>query len=109
MTSRSIQVEIDVDDHLHGDRMSLIHRGLESVLPDCFDRLFVQAHAEMTKFAHVLRIALRIDDELYRDAALEVRSASLLCKLRLSRVDEGWCAYAATDAHNAAAVAAAAA
>ena len=69
----SIQVELDLDHHLHSYRMALIQRRLELVLPHCFDGFFIQAHSEVTEDADILRVPLRIDDELDGDAALEVR------------------------------------
>ena len=68
----SIQVEFDFDYHLHRYRMALIQRRLELILPHRFDGLFIQAHPEVTEDVDVLRIPLRIDDELDGDASLEV-------------------------------------
>src|ERR1700734_559640 len=89
--------------------MAFEHGCLELVLPHCFDGLFLQPHAEMTGQAHVLRVPLRIDDELDRNTALVICLASFIRELRLNGVNEERCAHASTHAHQAASIAAAAA
>jgi hypothetical protein len=59
-----MQVEVHVNQDLHGNRMPLVHGRMESVLPDCFDGFLVQSHAEVTDEANVLGIPFRIHDEL---------------------------------------------
>jgi hypothetical protein len=41
-----VEVEGHVDYDLDGDWMALIQRRPELILPDCFNRLLVEAHAE---------------------------------------------------------------
>ena len=60
----SVQVEVYVDDDLHGDRMTLVHGRLELVLADSFNSLLVETHTEVPGHMHILRIALCIDDQL---------------------------------------------
>ena len=60
----SMQVEFHFDDHLYRDCMALVHRRPETILPDRFDRLLVEPHAKMTRHVNVLRVTLRINDEL---------------------------------------------
>src|SRR5579863_7578528 len=105
----SVQVEVDVDDDLHGDGVALVHCRAELVLADCFDGSFIEPHAGAAHQVHVLRIALRVHDELNRDAALEVGLARLCREFRFNGVNDDRSADAAADAHDAAAVAAAAA
>src|SRR5487761_2341527 len=89
--------------------MPLVHGRLELVLPHCLDRLFVQAHTEMTNQLDVLRIPLRIDNEFDRDAALKVRSSSVFGKFRFDGMNDLWRRHSTTHVHQTAAVAAAAA
>src|ERR1035437_8935354 len=105
----SIQVELDLNHHLHSYRMALIQRRLELVLPHCFDGFFIQAHSEVTEDADILRVPVRIADELEGAAAWEVRGTSILCDLRLNGVHDNGRADPAADAHDAAAIATAAA
>ena len=104
-----MQMEVHVDHDLHRYSMSLVHGWPEPVLPYCFDGLFLQPHAEMTGQADVLRVPLRIDNEFDRNAALIIRSASVVCELRLNGMQDLRCAYASAHAHQAATVAATAA
>src|ERR1017187_1419274 len=104
-----MQMEVHVDHNLHRHGMSLIHGRLEPVLPHCFNGLFVQPHAEMTNQPHILRISLRIDDELDRNAALKIRSTSVFCELRLNGMDDLRCGHSTAHAHQASTVAAPAA
>lgn len=97
-------MEIDIDDDLHWDRMTLVHRWLELVLPDCFHRFFIETHAEVTHHPDIYRIALGIDDQLDGDNALILVLASLIGKLRLYAMDHAGSRDAATHAHYAAAV-----
>src|SRR5579875_3567376 len=101
---RSMQPEIDVDDHLHGDRMALIHGRTEFVLLHGFDGFLVKPHAGVAHHAHVLGIALLVNDELQRNSALEVGFAGFLGELRLSLMDDDRGADAAAYRHDAAAV-----
>jgi len=55
---RSMQMEVHVDHNLNRHWMSLVHGGLEPVLPDCLDSLLFQAHAEMADQGYVLRVPL---------------------------------------------------
>ena len=79
-----MQVEVHVDQDLYRHWMPLVHGRPESVLPYSFDGLLVQPHTKMTNQADVLRISLRIDNELDGNIALIIRSASVVCELRLS-------------------------
>jgi len=104
-----MQVEIHIDQQLDGNRVALVHRGLEPVLPHGFDRLFIQPHAQMPNDADILRITLAVDDELNRDAALKVRCASFGGELRINGMNDNWRTDPAADAHHAAAISSAAA
>src|ERR1700691_3735555 len=103
--SESMQVEVYVDQYLHRHWMSLVHSRPEPVLLYSFDGLFVQPHAEMTNQADVLRIPLRIDNQLDRNISLIIRPARVICELRLDGIDDLRCAYASAHAHQAATVA----
>src|SRR3954454_13993791 len=103
-----MQVEIDLNDQLHGHRMTLVHGRLEPVLPHSFNGLVIQAHAKVTNHVHVLRIPLAVDDELNRNASLEIRSARFGRELRIHGMNHDGSAYAPSDAHYTSAVAAAA-
>jgi len=56
--SRSMKVEIYIDDDLHSYGMSLVHCWLELILPDCLNGLIIQPHAKMANQANILWIAL---------------------------------------------------
>ena len=53
-----MEVEIDIDDDLHSYGVSLVHRWLEFILPDCLNGLIIQPHAKMANQANILWIAL---------------------------------------------------
>src|SRR5450631_453244 len=89
--------------------MPLIHGRFELVLFHGFDGLFIQPHSEMTYQLNVLRIPLRIDNELDRNAALKICPTRVLCKLRLNGMDDFRCSHSTTHAHQTTTVAATAA
>lgn len=100
-----MQMEVHVDNDLHRNSMSLVNGRLEPVLLHCFDGLFFQSHAKMTSQADVLGDPLRIDNELDGNAALIIRSPSIVCELWLNRVDYLGRADAIPHTHQASAVA----
>lgn len=105
----SIQVEIDVDYQLHCDRMALVHCGPELVLSHGFHRLLIQAHAEVANHMDVLWVSLAVNDELNRNDALKIGTASLIGEFGIHRVHELRSGDTSTYAHNSATVTAAAA
>lgn len=102
-------MEVHVHNDLHRYSVPLVNSRSEPVLLHRFDGLLFQPHAEMTSQADVLRVPLRIDNELDGNAALIIRSPSIIGELRLNRVDYLWRANSIANAHQAAAVATAAA
>jgi hypothetical protein len=53
----SMEMKVDVDDHLHGYRVSLVHRRPELILANRLDGLLIQSQAEVMDNADVLGIA----------------------------------------------------
>src|SRR5580698_4217125 len=104
-----MQMKVDVDQDLHGYGVPLVHGRPELVLPHRFDCHSLQAHPQVTKHPNILRVPLRIDNQLDRDVALKICLPSLRGELRLNRMDKLWRAHATAHAHEAAAVAAPAA
>src|ERR1700723_3167534 len=103
--SESMQVEVYVDQYLHGHWMSLVHSRPEPILLYSFDGLLVQPHAEMTYQADVLRILFGIDNQLDRNFALIILPTRVFCNFRLNGMDDLRCGYASAHAHQAATVA----
>ena len=100
-----MQTEIYVDHHLHCYGMTLEHCRVKFVLPHSFNGPFIQAHTQVANYVNVLRVALRVDDELNRDYSLVVGLASFRSELRFRRKDDAGCADAAADIHDTTAVA----
>lgn len=98
-----IKPEIHINNHTHGHWMSLIHRRLELILPDRFDGLLIQTHTQMPHYLNILRIAVGIDDQLYRDRARILLPARLICKFGIDCMNDLRRSHASTNAHNAAA------
>src|SRR5258708_5830615 len=96
-----MQVEVQVDDDLHRDGMALILGRLEFVPLDRFDGLLIETHSQVTSYMDVLRIPLRVHDELNRNVALEVFLASLLCEFRLDRINDLRRAHASANPQEA--------
>jgi len=61
---------------------------LEAVLADGFNGLFVEAHAERANDVHVLRIAVRVDDETHHADALILLAARLVGEFRFTFEEE---------------------
>ena len=105
----SVQAEVYVDYDLHGDGMALVHGRLEPVLPNSLDSFFVQPHTEGACDVDVLGISVGVDDELNCDIALEIGLPGLVGKFGFDGVNDDGRAYTASDAHQTASIAAAAA
>ena len=59
-----IESEVHLDcDHGWNRSGSVFQSGLELVLPDRFDRIFIQSHAKRAHDANILRVALGVDDQ----------------------------------------------
>src|SRR5579862_8094178 len=102
-------MEINFDYQLNGYRMTFVHGGPEPILAHRFDRLFVQAHSKVTEQAHILRISLAIDNELNGNAALKIRRTCFGSEFGLDGMHNDGSTDAASDTHDAAPVATAAA
>ena len=105
----SIQMEVDVDHHLYGYRMTLVHGGSEFVLANSLDSFLIEPHAEVLGDVDILGVAVCIDHELKADGALKISLPRLVGKFGLNRVDDSRCAHASSNAHEAATVTATAA
>jgi hypothetical protein len=81
-----VEAEIDLDDHLHGDGMALVHCRAETILADGCDGFFFETHAEVAGYVDVLRVTIRVDDELDGNGARIILLASLLCELGIDGV-----------------------
>src|SRR5947207_14116561 len=97
-------MEFNFDHQLNSYWMSFVHGRFEFVLSHCFDSLLIQSHAEMTHDVDVLRIALAVDNELNRNAALEIGCTSFWGEFRINRMKDSGRTHAAADAHHAAAI-----
>jgi hypothetical protein len=51
---RLVKVEVDLDHHLHRNRMSLIDGRTEAVLANRIDGFLIKAHAEVARYTNVL-------------------------------------------------------
>ena len=98
-----MQAEVDVDDHLYGHRLALINRRPEPVLLDGGDGFVIEAHTKMTNHAHVLRVAICVDNKLNRNRSLVICLARLRRELRFNRMDHLGSAHSPPDTHNPAA------
>jgi hypothetical protein len=56
----SVDVEVYLDIHIHLDGLAVQHPGLEFVLADGFDGLFIQPHTHATGHANVRRISMLV-------------------------------------------------
>ena len=97
-----MEAEINVDHHLHGYRMTLVHCGAKPILLHRFNGPFIETHAQMTNHPDVLGIALRIDDELKRHNALIICLARFRGELRVNGINDAGRANAAANVHQAA-------
>src|ERR1700758_741286 len=99
-----MQTKVYIDKDLNRDRMPLVHGRLEFVLSQRFHCHFIQPHPEAMCNADILRISLRIHDQLERDLALKVRCPCLICKFGPDRLQDLRRTYAATHVHQSAAI-----
>ena len=60
---RLVQAEVHHDGHADGDGLAILFRGLEAVAENGFESLFIEAHAQGTNDAGILRISLSVDDD----------------------------------------------
>ena len=98
-----------VDDKPHSDRMTVVHRRLESILLYRLDRFLIKSHAEMVNYMDVLWIAITVNDEFDANHALALRLAGLIREIRLYGVGKSGSRYATSYAHDSTAKAAPAA
>jgi hypothetical protein len=88
LCERSEDLKVDLDFEIDGDGFAFAGGGFESILLHGFDGLLVQPIAQASRDAHVLWLAVRVNDERDEYIAGELGLFSGFGILRVGRVGE---------------------
>src|ERR1700729_3691668 len=81
-------LEVDLDVQFNQDRLTVLHRGFEPVLPHGLQRLLVQAHSYGANYPHMAGKSIGLDPQSDEHIAGKLSLASLLGELRFNLIDD---------------------
>src|ERR1700733_1108814 len=90
-------LEVDLDVQFNQDRLTVLHRGFEPVLPHGLQRLLVQPHSDRANYPYVAGKSIGPDPEGYQHIAGKLSLAGLLGELRFNLIDNLRCRDSAAD------------
>ena len=91
------EFEVDLDIQFNQDGLSVLGGWGELILFDCAEGLVVVCLVQTAKYVHVLGVALLVDPEVDKYAAVDLIASLLLGERGLYLIDDSWGQYAASD------------